>query len=258
MVTDSAVVDLEFDQDLLLFLPPRLRRAGRAQAPVDGVSTLGHLVESAGVPLPEVGELVADGAPVAAGFTPRGGERVLVRPVVRPQPIPVDPPRFLLDVHLGALARRMRLVGLDTVYYNDRDDPALVEEANRDRRVLLTQDRGILRRRNLWLGGYVRGDRADGQLADVLGRFALPELRPWTRCPGCNGALRDVPKAEVEHRLPPATREAYQVFAVCTRCDQIYWHGAHGGRLDAIVRAAVHTAATRPPSAPAEGAATGG
>ena len=98
------------------------------------------------------------------------------------------PARFVLDVHLGTLARRLRLVGVDTAYANDAGDDALVEQANASRRVLLTQDRGLLCRRKLWLGAYVRGARPDDQFADVLDRFA-PPLAPWTRCPACNGHL---------------------------------------------------------------------
>jgi uncharacterized protein with PIN domain len=63
----------------------------------------------------------------------------------------------VLDVHLGTLARRLRLVGVDAAYVNDAGDDALVEQANAERRVLLTQDRGLLCRRKLWLGAYVRG-----------------------------------------------------------------------------------------------------
>ena len=64
---------------------------------------------------------------------------------------------FVLDVHLGTLARRLRLVGVDAAYANDADDDALIEQANADRRMLLTQDPCLLRRRGLWLGAYVRG-----------------------------------------------------------------------------------------------------
>ena len=111
-----------------------------------------------------------------------------IDPVRRPQY--VMPARFVLDVHLGTVARRMRLVGVDTAYANDADGEALIEEANAGRRVLLTQDRGLLCRRKLWLGAYVRGARPDDQFRDVLDRFAPPlasagplkSLRPaWPR-----------------------------------------------------------------------------
>jgi uncharacterized protein len=200
------------------------------------MSTLGHVVESLGVPLTEAGSLIVNGRPEQPSYQPRGGDQVLVGPVARPQPLPAA--RFILDVHLGSLARRMRLVGLDTAYSNDRDDAELVELANAGRRVLLTKDRGLLQRRRLWLGAYVRGDQPDEQLADVLGRFA-PPLAPWTRCTACNGPLDAVAKADVEDRLMRGTRRTQQEFARCRDCGRVYWPGAHSRRLKAIVARAV-------------------
>jgi uncharacterized protein with PIN domain len=236
----AAPVRLCFDPGLRFFLPVR-HRSGRVPVAPDGTSTLGHVVESAGVPLTEVGTLTVDGAPQPPGYRPRGGERVRVPAVGRPQRVPGGGvPRFLLDVHLGALARRMRLVGLDTAWPHDAgaaEDAALVERAGAEHRVLLTQDRGLLRRRALWLGGYVRGSRADGQLADVLERFA-PPLAPWTRCTACNGELAAVAKADVAHLLQPGTRRTYDTFARCRSCGRVYWRGAHARRLADAVAAA--------------------
>ncbi|MFJ8742235.1 Mut7-C RNAse domain-containing protein [Embleya sp. NPDC127516] len=235
---------LQIPAELQQFLPPRLRGLP-VTIPADGDSTLGHLVESAGPPLPEVGALLVDGREVGPGHRPAGGEVVDVLPIRRPQAIPEfadAPPRFLLDVHLGALARRMRLIGIDTAYHNDCDDPTLVIQANAERRVLLTQDRGLLRRKNLWFGAYVYGIRADGQLDDLLRRFALP-LAPWTRCTACNGELRAATREEVESEVEAGTLDRVDAFARCRACDRVYWHGAHGGHLDEIVEAARRTVA---------------
>ncbi len=103
--------------------------------------------------------------------------------------------------------------------------------------MLLTQDRGLLRRRSLRLGGYVRGAQPDQQLRDVLERFA-PPLTPWTICTVCNGRLSAVPKADVEPVLQPGTRRTYDSFARCAVCGQVYWRGAHSRRLEGIVAAA--------------------
>jgi len=165
--------------------------------------------------------------------------------VRRPQPLPS--PRFLLDVHLGTLARRLRLLGVDTAYGNDLDDDTLIAWANSERRVLLTQDRGLLRRRKLWHGAYVRGARPDEQLADVLDRFALP-LAPWTRCTACNGQLSPVDKADVEQLLPPGTRCTYDSFTRCATCGRIYWRGAHSKRLEPIVESAIRANAAGHPT----------
>jgi uncharacterized protein with PIN domain len=232
---DGPELSIRFAGELWMFLAPRDRRA-RLLAAVDGTSTLGHIVEACGVPLPEVGPLVVNGRAVPPAYRPADGDDAYVGAVDRPQRLSV-PPRFTLDVHLGALARRLRLVGIDTAYHNNLDDDTLIEQANAERRVLLTKDRGLLRRRLLHLGAYVRGDRPDEQFTDVLDRFR-PHLAPWTRCTACNGPLVPVPKSEVEHVLRPGTRRTYDAFARCSACGRVYWRGAHHERLEEIVRAA--------------------
>src|SRR5579875_1965431 len=214
---------LGFAAELRMFLAPR-NRAGRVRVPCDGTSSLGHVVESLGVPLPEVGELAVNGTPAAPGYRLAAGDVAYAGAVRRPQPLPSA--RFILDA----------------AYANDLDDDELIERANAGRRVLLTRDRGLLRRRRLWLGAYVRGARPDDQLHDVLDRFA-PPLAPWTRCAACNGTLAPVSKAEVSSALPPGTRRTYQAFSRCTGCGRVFWRGAHSRRLDAVVDAAARTVA---------------
>jgi uncharacterized protein with PIN domain len=238
---DRPMAQVSVVAELRLFLRPA-HRSGPVPVGCDGVSSLGHVVQSLGIPLTEVGRLVVNGRPVPPRYRPAGGDVAEVAAVDRPQPVPVY--RFLLDVHLGALARRMRLAGIDTAYANDASDDALLAQANTQRRILLTQDRGLLRRRALWLGGYVYGARPDDQFTDVLGRFT-PPLAPWTRCPACNGPLTPVPKATAEPLVPPGTRRTYQDFSRCADCGQVYWRGAHAKRLEALIAAAqraVHTA----------------
>ncbi len=227
-------IDVEFAPALHVFVP-RARATGTVRTATDGVSTLGHLVESLGVPLTEVGALLVDGRPVEPGHVPSGGESVGVRPVGHPQHVPGAPLRFLLDVHLGTLARRLRLLGVDTAYESaDPGDPALAARSAAERRVLLSRDRGLLRRRELWAGAYVYGHRPDDQLDEVLERFR-PVLRPWTRCTACNGVLREATKAEVADQLEGGTERTYDVFARCAACGRAYWKGAHHDQLEAIV-----------------------
>lgn len=228
---DNGSVVIEFAAELRMFLATR-HRAGRVEAGVDGTSSLGHVVESLGVPLTEVGGLRRGGRRVTTSHRPVEADRIEVLPVRRPQRVPA--PRFLLDVHLGTVARRLRLVGVDAAYGNDLDDDTLIDMANAQRRVLLTQDRGLLRRRKLWLGAFVRGSRPDDQFADLLDRFA-PPLAPWTRCTACNGTLAPVDKEAVEHLLKPGTRRSYETFARCESCGRPYWKGAHHKRLETIV-----------------------
>ncbi|MFJ6982126.1 MULTISPECIES: Mut7-C RNAse domain-containing protein [unclassified Streptomyces] len=234
----SPEIQVDVAPELALFVP-HARRTGPTALAVDGVSTLGHVVESLGVPLTEVGTLSVDGRAVSVAHIPAHGESVTVRPVARPQQVPGAPLRFLLDVHLGTLARRLRLLGVDTAYEStDIGDPALAARSAAERRVLLSRDRGLLRRRELWAGGYVYSTSPDEQLHDTLDRFA-PALRPWTRCTACNGLLRAATKEEVADRLADGTQRSYDVFAQCAQCGRAYWKGAHHERLEAVVARAL-------------------
>lgn len=219
--------------ELRFFLPAKKRRA-EVRTSHDGTASTGHVVESLGVPLTEVGELLVDGRPVEPAHRPAPGSLIEVGPVARPQPAP---PRFALDVHFGKLARRMRLLGIDTAYRNDAADDELIDEAARADRVLLTQDRGILRRRAVRTGAYVRGADPDEQLADVLDRFA-PPLAPWTRCTACNATPAPVSKEDVSAEVMPGTRRNYDHYARCPDCGRIYWRGAHSRRIERIIRTA--------------------
>ncbi|MFI1763599.1 Mut7-C RNAse domain-containing protein [Streptomyces sp. NPDC020800] len=231
-------IHVEVAPALHLFVPPA-RRAGATALGTDGVSTLGHVIESLGIPLTEVGALVVDGREVPVSHIPAAAERVSVRAVERPQQVPGAPLRFLLDVHLGTLARRLRLLGVDAAYEStDIGDPALAARSAAEQRVMLSRDRGLLRRRELWAGAYIYSTRPDDQLQDVLDRFA-PVLHPWTRCTACNGLLKQATKEEVADQLKGGTQRSYDVFAQCTECHRAYWKGAHHDQLEAIVERAL-------------------
>lgn len=230
---DRPQILISFSPGLHVFVGAA-HRDGESAVRTDGTSSLGHVVESLGVPLTEVGALEVDGVPVARGHLPGDGERIAVREAARPQPLP-GPPRFLLDVHLGTLARRLRLLGVDAAYENlDIGDAALASRSAAEERVMLSRDRGLLHRRELWAGAYVYSHRPEEQLTDVLSRFT-PPLAPWTRCTACNGPLREATKESVHGQLPDGTGRTYDVYARCTACDQVYWRGAHHARLTAIV-----------------------
>nr|WP_226920869.1 Mut7-C ubiquitin/RNAse domain-containing protein [Georgenia subflava] len=239
-------VRLRFAEPLRLFLPARLRAAGMVDVDHEPGTPLRHVVPAAGVPLTEVGILRADGESVGADHRPRPGAVVDVADVVRPQPVAAW--RFILDVHLGALARRMRLLGLDVAWSADAEDDALAARAVDETRVLLTQDHGLLRRRVLApdedrraRAAHVRGSAATEQIRDVLDRFA-PPLAPFTRCTACGGALVPTSKDSVAHLLEPGTLRTYDEFVRCLGCGRPYWHGAHAARLVAMVRSDVDAA----------------
>jgi uncharacterized protein with PIN domain len=118
-------------------------------------------------------------------------------------------------------------------------DAELAECARRERRILLTADRGLLKRRSVTGGMLVRSQDPDEQLGEVVARFRLaPRLRPFTRCTACNGVLAGVDKASVADRLQPRTRAGFERFWRCPACGRIYWEGSHHPRLLGLVKRA--------------------
>jgi uncharacterized protein with PIN domain len=228
----------------LRFLLSTRDRHGQVSVP-NGTNSLLHVVESLGIPRTEIGRFVVNDRPVVPGYRPRDGDHVVVE--APPRAEIVTEQRFLLDVHLGTLARRMRLLGVDTAYSNDADDAELLKQAIAENRVLLTRDRGLLRRRALPTGAFVRGQLPDDQLTDVLDRFA-PALAPWTRCPACNGMLRPSSAAEVAPLIEPGTRRTHADFHRCRGCGRAYWRGAHAERLARIVASCAELTRGRAPS----------
>lgn len=227
-------VRLRFHPALRFLLPRLSRDSGELDLRHDPNATAGHLIQSAGVPLTEVGDLVVAEVSVSRRSRLQERDRLDVGVRARPQPL-AGPALFLLDVHLGALTRRLRLLGVDAAYDKDADDEHLVEQAEREDRVLLSRDRGLLMRRALRRAAFVRGQDPDTQLADVIERFR-PPLRPWNLCLVCGGTLVPVSKAEVANQLEPGTLRTQRQFSRCVTCGHVYWHGAHDAKLQQVVR----------------------
>lgn len=209
--------------------------------------TVKDVIEAAGIPHTEVDLVLVNRQPVTFGLRPRHGDRITAYPVfetldigrvTRVRPHPLREPRFVADVNLGGLAKLMRLMGLDVQCHWDADDAALAQLSAAEHRILLTRDRGLLKRRNVTHGVYIRSDQPFDQIVEVIRRLDLGDrLAPFTRCLRCGGAVVAVAKAEVEDRLQPFTRRHYDTFRQCRDCRRIYWQGSHQVRLDATVAA---------------------
>jgi len=242
-----ARVTFRFDAELNDFLPARWRGVTFAYG-YKGAQSVKHLIEAIGVPHPEVDFILVDGRPVGFDYQPRDGDHIAVYPAASDlagkglpalRPPPPDPIAFLADNHLGRLARYLRLLGFDTAYGRDLEDDALAEHSRDENRVLLTRDRGLLKRSLVQFGYCLRSMDADEQLIAVLRRYRLfDRIEPWRRCLRCNGLLEPVEKAAILHLLEPKTKQYYDTFQQCGTCGQVYWRGSHVGGLERLVEQA--------------------
>ncbi len=245
------VVELAFCGDLPGFLRRPLRGSSHVRRELDGKTAVKDVIEACGIPHAEVDLIVLldeSGTAVRAlGFSfPVDAPMSLA---VYPVPAPADLlpsaarlqardcDRFVADCHLGALARHLRLLGIDTAYEHDADDRWLLEIMVAENRALLTRDRRLLMHSIVRQGYCPRSDDPEEQAREVLRRFELPgraaEFTPMSRCLRCNGMLLKVPKPEILAALAdePRTLRYYDEFLRCADCGRIYWRGSHFKKL---------------------------
>ncbi|RNI30578.1 Mut7-C RNAse domain-containing protein [Rufibacter latericius] len=226
------------------FLPKNQKSKGIPYA-FSGNPSLKDALEALGVPHPEIGSIRQNG--MEAGFQ----EKLLANAMVEAYPVVLEgsgktlpllqvpaqvPASFVLDVHLGKLARYLRLLGFDTLYENHYDDQTIGQIAAQERRIVLTRDIGLLKQKVIPWGYWLRSQHLEAQLQEVLIRFGLmPQLQPFTRCIACNGQIQEVSKQSVLPLLPPKTRQYFQVFFQCAICQRVYWKGSHYEKMESFL-----------------------
>jgi len=137
---------------------------------------------------------------------------------------------------LGRLARWLRVLGWDTAYDPATHDPALVQWARSESRILLTRDRPLLLELQPNRALFIVADRPLEQLRQVVTEVGLgvpAEL--FTRCLVCNAELRAATEAERARLVPPQARALPGPVRRCPGCGRVYWPGSHARRMRAAL-----------------------
>ena len=231
-----AIATLRFYAELNDFLPAQRRQRDWTLA-FEPPAPARHLIEACGVPHTEVELILHEGASIGLETPVGDGDRLAVypmfesfdvRPLLRLRPRPLRRPRFLADAHLGALARRLRMLGFDASWHNDLGDGPLARLAVVEHRILLTRDCRLLMRQEVTHGCYLRSGSSHAQLDELVRRLDLcAEIAPFTRCMACNGSLVAVDPAAVQSAVPPAVYRRHQDYWRCRGCGRLYWKGTH-------------------------------
>ena len=197
------------------------------------------VIESCGVPHPEVDLILVNGRPVSFEHGLECSAEIEVFSVQKKSPQFKENrlqrrnfKRFIADGHLGKLTRDLRLLGFDVAYDRQAQDRQLLHIMASENRALLTRDRRLLMHSIVRHGYCPRSQDADEQTIEVIRRFELfDSIAPFTRCLRCNAPLQKVAKADVIEKLEPLTKIYYEEFRRCTGCGQIYWAGSHFSKL---------------------------
>ncbi len=231
-----SLVALRFYAELNDFLRDA-HKTKRFKIELNRRTSVKDLIESLGVPHTEVEIILANGVSVDFSYIVEDAddisvypmfESVDVTPILKLRDKPLRQTRFVLDCHLGRLARYLRQFGFDTLYRNDYTDDELARTSAEQNRILLTRDRSLLKRSIITHGYFIREFDPRKQLDEVVRRFDLrDQIVPFGRCTRCNGSVELVNKQDIVDQLEPKTRLYYDTFWQCTSCDQIYWEGSH-------------------------------
>lgn len=136
-------------------------------------------------------------------------------------------PKFIADCHLGKLAKYMRLMGVDTLYFPHIEDDELVIMANDEDRIILTRDRYLSQRKNAPVF-FLEPTDTKVQLKTLIEHYKLKEnSAPFSRCIVCNTPLQVIEKEKVIESLPKKVKKYFNYFEYCPNCDRIYWQGDH-------------------------------
>ena len=241
--------ELRFYEELNDFLPLEKRKVAFIHS-FNGKPAIKDVIESYDVPHTEVDLILINGNSVGFGHHLQDGDRVSVYPVfealdisdvIRLRKKPLRKPKFILDVHLGRLAKYMRLFGFDTLYRNNYDDAEIVRTAQKEQRIVLTRDRGLLKIKTVTHGYWLRSTKPKEQIIEVISKFDLSSLiKPFQRCLICNCEISQVKKELIITRLQPKTRDYYSDFYSCKGCKKIYWEGSHYHKMDNFVTGVIN------------------
>jgi uncharacterized protein with PIN domain/sulfur carrier protein ThiS len=226
------------------FLPPARRFAAFAHR-FALPAAVKDMIESMGVPHTEVDVIFVNGIPVDFSHAVQDGDRISVypafrtldtRPLLQLRP-PLHDRHFVLDTHLGRLARYLRMLGIDSDYEINREDKELSLISHNEERILLTRDCGLLKRGEVVYGYFVRATEPKLQVVEVVKRFELfSAVSPFRRCLRCNALLNSVAKESIIDRLQPKTSQYYNEFRLCPACNRIYWAGSHHEHMQRFVQ----------------------
>ena len=140
--------------------------------------------------------------------------------------------KFIVDNNVGKLAKWLRIMGYDALLFDEEDDGKMVKVALAQKRVILTKDTQIMRRRVVTSGRLkavlLKSDEPKAQLRQIAETLGLDyQFKPFSICLECNQSLVERDKDEVRDLVPSHVFETQSLYMECPSCHRIYWRGTH-------------------------------
>lgn len=151
--------------------------------------------------------------------------------------------KFVADRTLGKLAKKLRILGYDTLYYRSDDVHQLIHLARQEDRIILTRNTKLAIRRPKDRIITIQEDNPSRQLTEVVEQSNLSPVEDdlFSRCLLCNAVLLEIPRETAEGRVPDFIFHQQQDFSRCPQCERIYWQGSHLNHMKATVNELIQT-----------------
>ena len=237
-------ITIRFYEELNDFLPKENRKK-EFEYGFSGNPSIKDAIEAMGVPHPEVDLILVNGISVNFDYNIQPGDRISVypafelldiSPVSRLRPKPLRVTKFILDINLGKLAVKLRMLGLDTLYENNFTNLDIIQTAEKESRIILTRDHGLLKNKKVTHGYWIRNNDPKKQLREIIEKFDLSgQINPFTICMVCNGKIRRVEKNIIIDGLLPKVKKNFEEFYQCSNCKKVYWKGTHFIKMQAEI-----------------------
>jgi len=139
--------------------------------------------------------------------------------------------KFICDFMLGKLAKYLRMCGYDTEFVKGISDEKLLEIAQRENRILLTRDNGLLLRKSVRNGNikvvFIKGDKIKEQIQQLRNELNINTNINLIRCIDCNSILNEIKKENIKNLVPLYVFKTQEKFLFCSHCKKIFWNGTH-------------------------------
>jgi uncharacterized protein len=139
-----------------------------------------------------------------------------------------SPIKLVVDCMLGKLAKWLRILGFDTLFFSKAEDDDLIEIARRENRVLLTRDTGIVEKAKKIKVVFIQSENWKSQVKQVLDELNLREqIKAYSRCIECNVPLKSISRKQAKNLVAPFVFERSPSFSLCPQCGRVFWPGTH-------------------------------
>lgn len=140
---------------------------------------------------------------------------------------------FIVDAMLGKIARKLRILGFDTVYDPYIDDMDILNSPKYYGRIVLTNDRALFSRcKKKGIDTILLDNRTEVENLVTIFRSLDIELISSQKlphiCTCCNGTLDTIiDKNSIKNQIPDRLLHSKNIFYKCSQCNKIYWIGSH-------------------------------